>query len=192
MRFLADLIHGLGDEPVEPTPAPYRLRLPPTMFPDVHGSVRDCYTDQWDELVTKHHGEIQPIIKVWIDRQLHKHDGFINHRDVPGEQCEYCRAASERERKARTSKPFDPKAVPLIGYELSIERRVYPRERIDVPLPVPRNSNPRIQKKWAKQAAGKTAIGYRTEEIDVQMSKMALTHIRHVVSERDALARRRK
>jgi hypothetical protein len=190
MRKLADIVHGLDKQEA---PTPYRLRLPYTLLPYDLYKARDEYLKQWDELVTKHHGEVQfATVKVWIDSQMHKHAGFLNHRDVPGQYCEYCRAASERERKARTAKPFDPKALPLIGYELSIERRVFPRERIDVPLPTPHNRNPRIQKKWAKQAAGKTTIGYLTEEIAVQMSKNALNHVRRVVTERDALARHRK
>ena len=149
------------------------------------------YVRQWDELVTAHHGEVQVRATVFIDGQCHRHEGYIvanafgRHRD-----CGECYVANKREMDRVLSKS---KELPAMWrYELEIVRRASPRVLIDVPLPVPRNRNPRIQKKWAKRAEGLTTKGYQTETIRVSLSKLALNVIRKELSERDAFNRRRK
>lgn len=170
---------------------------PPAWMADVQMKDRmyalaDHYIMQWDVAVTRHHGELVPQAKVYIDGEMHRHHGFIVDRNSwDGAHCEICRAANQREFEARTKRPVKQEDVPRISYELTIQRRVFPRRLIDVPLPVPRNSNPRIQKKWAKRAAGKTTKGYQTEEVQVRMTKTALNVIRKEVSVREARARRR-
>lgn len=149
------------------------------------------YVRQWDELVTAHHGEVQMRATVFIDGQFHRHEGYIvanafgRHRE-----CHECYSANKREMHRVTSKSKDLPA--MWRYELEIVRRASPRVLIDVPFPAPRNRNPRIEKKWAKRAAGLTAKGYQTETIRVSLTKLALNVIRKELSERDARARHRK
>jgi hypothetical protein len=174
----------------------HRIKMPSSMFrSDDHSAIARYYVKQWDEFVTAHHGEVQLRCTVFVDGQPHKHEGFVIHHDSASREhyCEYCYAANKREFESRTARPYDHKKTPMIGYELEVERRVFPRERIDVlfPVPVPRTRNARIQKKWAKRAAGLTTVGYRTETVALQLSKGALFRIRKAVGEREELGNRK-
>lgn len=169
------------------------FRLVPLIVADrrPHSSeLTEHYVRQWDALVTAHHGEVQIRALLTIDGQVHRHEGFIVANSFGHRDCDTCYAANKREFRRVTSKSKD---LPVAWrYELEIVRRTTPRVLIDVPLPVPTNRNPRIQKKWAKRAAGLTTKGYQTETILVSMSKLALNVIRKALAERAALERRRK
>lgn len=156
-------------------------------------AVDSVYLEQWDKFVTAHRGEVQDRVTVFVDGQPHEHEGFVFASVLRRNDCEYCYAANKREVESRTARPYDYKKTPIIGYQLEIVRRIFPRERISVPLPVPvpRTRNARIQKKWAKRAAGLTAISYRTETVALQLSKGALWRIRKALGDREALARRK-
>lgn len=185
MTRLLDLLNT--PRQCRPGPATFRIRPINGLNPysrEMQEASAVYALQQWDDLVTRHQGEVQDRAVVFIDGERHYHTGFIFARAHSlHEHCDLCYAASKRAESLRGSKSM----APLIAYVLQVVRRTTPRKLIAVPLPVPvpRTDSDRIRKKWAKQAKGKTGVAYKTETIDIEASKGSLWRIRKALAERE-------
>lgn len=185
MKRLLDLLERRPHR--EPPPEMFRIKpLPGTKLfdPRSQDEAARYALQQWDDLVTRHHGEVQDRATVFIDGERHYHNGFIFARTHSlYEHCDLCYAASKRAESLRASKSMPP----LTAYVLEVVRRATPRKLIAVPLPVPvpRTDSERIRKKWAKQAKGKMGVAYKTETISIEASKASLWRIRKLLADRE-------
>lgn len=174
----------------EPGPEMFRIRSINGLNPysrEMQEASAIYALQQWDDLVTRHHGEVQDRATVFIDGERHYHSGFIFARTHSlHEHCDLCYAASKRAESRRASKSM----APMIAYVLEVVRRTTPRKLVAVPLPVPvpRTDSDRIRKKWAKRAKGKMGVSYKTETIGIEASKGSLWRIRKALAEREKQA----
>lgn len=169
-------------------PAPPRSH---TYGPNDIDAIKRSYIEQWDKHVTTHHGKVLMKADVYVDGVKHCHRTYVvDHLS----ECDYCASANRREFKMRTAPNVNREELPKIRFVLYVERRTFPRQRIEVPMiaPTHRKGNARIQKKWNKKVMGKTVPGYRTEIRQISMTKFAMNVLRKELSEREARARRNR